>query len=238
MPRTVLEGPKQLQFDYMVPGKTSGPPQRIKLEFRGTRDGVYMYVHTMRTWYERALLEYLWTHVPHDGIWIDVGAHIGNHTVFFAKFTAGMVIAIEPCAPHVEALKINVEKNGVADKVRIIPCAAGPASFASAPIQDYLTGGQVKSRMQSIDDIMASTNVAAGEVQFIKIDTDGHEPGVLQGAAKTIERHRPFMVVEVIGGSAPEKVPPMLTEMGYEYVTQLTGNATNFYRPKQGRPGG
>jgi hypothetical protein len=33
-------------------------------------------------------------------------------------------------------------------------------------------------------------------VSFIKIDVEGHEEAVLRGAAATIERHRPFMLIE------------------------------------------
>ena len=52
-----------------------------------------------------------------------------------------------------------------------------------------------KIMVRRLDDVMAELE-PAGNISFIKIDTEGFEPMVLKGAMKTIRKHRPVMVVE------------------------------------------
>lgn len=56
---------------------------------------------------------------------IDIGANIGDSTVYFAIKGAERVISIEPFPFTFELLRKNIAKNGVQEKVKILNCAIG-----------------------------------------------------------------------------------------------------------------
>ncbi len=51
-------------------------------------------------------------HLPGTSI-VDIGANIGNHTIFFAAILGAKVIAFEPYGPNYELLRLNVAANGL-----------------------------------------------------------------------------------------------------------------------------
>ena len=53
-----------------------------------------------------------------------------------------------------------------------------------------------------------------GKVSFIKLDVEGHEPQVLEGAREVITKNLPTILVELIDYEN-SKVPQILKEFGY-----------------------
>src|SRR5690625_1702857 len=76
------------------------------------------------TWYEHALLRDAQQRVHGPGLAIDVGAHIGGHTMWFALAMGLDVIAIEPNPSSYARLTNTVAANSTAN-VQTIPAAAG-----------------------------------------------------------------------------------------------------------------
>ena len=62
-----------------------------------------------RSFYEADVLLHLAHRGPRGGLFLDVGAHVGNHTLFFASFLADHVIAIEPNPATATLLRRNVD---------------------------------------------------------------------------------------------------------------------------------
>jgi FkbM family methyltransferase len=64
-------------------------------------------------------------------------------------------------------------------------------------------------------------------VRLIKIDVEGHEEAVLRGATKTLEAHRPALIVEVEERHSPgntNRVPEWLAQFGYRRIDDGTTN--------------
>jgi tRNA G37 N-methylase Trm5 len=59
---------------------------------------------------------------PHRRVALDIGAHVGYFAVQAAR-RGNKVIAVEPNAAAVELLKRNAERNGVSDRIQVIPAA-------------------------------------------------------------------------------------------------------------------
>ena len=68
-----------------------------------------------------------------------------------------------------------------------------------------------------LDAALASRLAPADQVSFVKIDVEGHELAVLRGAAGTIARHRPVLLVETEArhGVALDDVFTLLAGQGY-----------------------
>lgn len=137
---------------------------------------------------------------------IDVGANIGLYSCMAAK--AGVpVIAIEPSQRNVGLLLDNVELNG--SDVTVLPVALSDSDGGSLPLHNDGTGASlvkdwatpsIKSRAVPLVSLDAVTRGWAreGEQLLIKVDVEGAELAVLQGAGETLARTpRPRWIVEV-----------------------------------------
>src|SRR5205823_1478851 len=57
-----------------------------------------------------------------------------------------------------------------------------------------------------------------GAIGFIKVDVEGHELAVMRGAAETLKRHHPALLIEAASQHRPAALPTLasyLSEFGY-----------------------
>jgi FkbM family methyltransferase len=150
---------------------------------------------------------------------LDIGANIGNHTAFFCDW-ARQVLAFEPNPPIFNRLVSLIGENrlsnvtpyrlGLSDieaelDFYTTPGAAGMSSLEASP--QSVRAGTVPVRTG--DDVLRENRVA--NVDFIKIDVEGHEREVLTGLKDTIANSRPIIVAEFSEASirkfaVPEKL--------------------------------
>lgn len=136
---------------------------------------------------------------------IDVGANYGGY-VHFMRGHARRVIAFEPFPEFVALLRrkfsgdVVVEPIALSDRVGdsrlctpIVDGVAvtGCATLSSDAASAYETHRAMEVRADRLD------NVYKGVAGFIKIDVEGHEQAVLDGAVETIARCRPRILVEI-----------------------------------------
>jgi FkbM family methyltransferase len=120
----------------------------------------------------------------------EVGASIGLYALAFAGRVgaAGHVTAFEPDPDSTSALEANIAVNGWQDRVTVIRAAVGQCSgqvrFASARGQESrievrpdVRDGVIAVPMVTIDDAFAGRRI-----DMIKIDVEGFEQQVLEGA--------------------------------------------------------
>lgn len=139
-------------------------------------------------------------HCPRRRVAVDVGAHVGLWSYWMAR-DFGQLHAFEPHADHHHIWQANLY--GVpnatiyrmalgksAGSVTLIP---GVKSSGDARIHPALSGA---IEMRTLD------SVGLTDVDFLKIDCEGFEHFVLEGAVETIERSRPTIIVEQKPGHA------------------------------------
>lgn len=140
---------------------------------------------------------------------VDVGAHIGIFSLMAARKVGptGRVIAFEPSPRTLDLLRRNLAFNGLPwVKLHAVALAdvEGTTSLFMAegavdnPVADTLIAASkrksVPVRLRRLDDVLAEEDVAA--VDHLKIDVEGAELRVLDGAPKTLARTR-RVVMEV-----------------------------------------
>lgn len=73
--------------------------------------------HAQRVFYEREELEIIATHFK-GGTFVDIGANVGNHSIFAAKFLgASKVIAFEPSPTAYVIFKCNIALNDLESRI-------------------------------------------------------------------------------------------------------------------------
>ena len=145
---------------------------------------------------------------------IDVGANIGAHTLPLARAVGetGRLLAYEPSAFAFAKLQANLALNPAlaprvsAHQVMLVGgpgVALPPMLYASWPLhsrsgtnRDHGGRGMptAGARVATLDGHLEELGL--DRVDLIKLDVDGHECEVLAGAARTLERHRPLLVME------------------------------------------
>lgn len=151
-----------------------------------------------------------------DAVVLDVGANVGVMSLQFARLAPlGKVYSFEPTHYAFSKLQKNIELNPELSK-RIVPIQSfvssstiqspNIAAYASwkiaGKIEDarhQVHGGSVKTAdgiaAVSLDDFCTRNEFA--RLDFIKIDTDGHELEVLKGAEKIIHKFNPVIIFEI-----------------------------------------
>lgn len=72
----------------------------------------------IKNFYEFGMLDYI-RKLGRKKRVLDIGANIGNHTLFFAKYVSDDVLAVEPVPKNFELLKNNVNDNNLEEKVKL-----------------------------------------------------------------------------------------------------------------------
>ena len=166
--------------------------------------------HAYGYFYEVEELAIIARHFHPGSILLDVGANIGNHTIYAAKFLdARRIICIEPNPEAIAILRINVDLNQLHEQVDLqhlgLGLSDGPGTAAIGRTIPMNLGGAALApqaggpiRLLTGDELLRDQ-----PVDFIKIDVEGMELAVLAGLERTIAACRPNIFVEVDGAHAP-----------------------------------
>jgi FkbM family methyltransferase len=143
---------------------------------------------------------------------LDVGANIGLYSVIAAQRTgpSGTVYAFEPVPENIAFLRKNLELNGVTGRVAVQEVAVGEAdgeleiflsdrqigthSAAKATVGGGAAVKSVKVPMRSVDAFVANNGIS--RIDVVKVDVEGYDGQVLQGALQTLRRHKPVLFIE------------------------------------------
>lgn len=173
---------------------------------------------------------------------LDVGANIGAHTLPLAELAgpAGRVVAFEPTKFAFDKLARNLSLNpSLAARVTPMQMALLGSDDAEVPGTIYSSwplegagglhevhGGRLCStegaRAATLDRVVESLGLARWD--FMKLDVDGHEPDVIRGAARSLARFRPMILMEWAPScfegmdDAVDEALRVLRECGYAFT--------------------
>ena len=180
-----------------------------------TEDMIKRVIVAGRQW-EAHVLELCERHIEPDTVVVEVGAHIGSHTVPISRLVGpwGRVYAFEPQRKMYRELHHNLALNGVTNVVPLrFAIGAGEARIIEMnpprPGNEGGTGvgsGGDRAELRSLDSF------GFQRVSVLKIDVEGYENEVLAGASDTIRRNRPVIVIEIMGGYRYEAAPPEILD--------------------------
>jgi FkbM family methyltransferase len=183
------------------------------------RDHIFAFLRESGTFYESEFLVAMAGFLEPGALVLDVGANIGNHTIFLAGVCGCRVIAFEPNPEAAKVLRLNVAANDLGNRVRIEQMAVGAARQNGALLasQDHNLGTARITPDQSgdIEIVPLDEMTMEGKVSLIKIDVEGMDLAVLKGAVKLIEHDRPVIAIEIASADAYLEAMGLLDPFGH-----------------------
>ena len=130
-------------------------------------------------------------------VFVDVGANIGFYALMLNSYLNGQgaIICLEPDPTNLIELLANVAANRLEQQISILPMAAGSedgtVSFEPGLNAHAAENGTMQVAVRKLDSLNLT------QVDFIKMDVEGYEGAVLDGARSLIERCRPTLFLEL-----------------------------------------
>ncbi|MDL0434021.1 FkbM family methyltransferase [Marinobacter sp. TBZ242] len=197
-------------------------------------DHIQKAIRSRKEFYEIEMLSDIDGRVCKGATIFDIGANIGNHTVFFGMFCdAGKVFSFEPHPKTCALLKDNILLNGLSHVVSCFQIGVGelPGKANISFYDDKNIGmarlevsGEGEIDVVRLDDVAAEHGV---KVSLLKIDVEGMELSVLKGASRILENDSPCVYAEAGTDDEFFSIKKYLAKYGYSPVKRF--NATPTY---------
>lgn len=186
--------------------------------------------------YEDYIFDYIRNNINVDGSTIiDIGANFGFHSLEFADLVGpeGSVVSFEPQKLVYYQLCGNIIINGYDNITAHNVALSNETTTLKMENPDYHSSDIINIGNAHLN---AYTHIKYNQVEVkpldafefdnvsvIKIDVQGYEPKVLDGATNTILKHRPVIFIEVetpqlqVYGYKEEDIFNRLKNLGYEF---------------------
>ncbi len=216
------------RFDLLGPDRVMrfvyrGEEVALKLP-NGDRDFVQRTILKTNGFYEMAQLEKLreLNLVGPDSVVCDVGANIGNHSVFFGRgLGVSHVASFEPQGHCFATLRENLRLNGMdpdAARQMVLSEADGraevrtfkPRNLGGTQFQPVEEGGV---QMSSLDAALSAEEFSATDL--VKIDVEGMQMDVLRGMTNLMVEQKPSLWVELLTHEEIAEASEYLAVFGY-----------------------
>jgi FkbM family methyltransferase len=164
---------------------------------------------------------------------IDIGANIGTFSLMMSRYISpgSNIFSFEPV--YSNTLETNIKENKLDDKIKMFPIGL---SYKQKKIKGGFIDFSIKSNygFTQLDysntdieltdtyiDILTLDSFNIDNVSFIKIDVEGHERNVLDGAINTIVKNTPTILIEIWSTSENAKIKYSNDKNLHEAKTQL-----------------
>jgi FkbM family methyltransferase len=137
-------------------------------------------------------------------IFVDVGAHVGKYSFYASKLVgdSGCVIAIEPHPANFENLQKGIEANRLHNVIAIKKACSDYQGKGflreyklSAKTELVEEPTRIQVDVDTIDNILQGQGIR--RTNMMKVDVNGCEYEVLQGAKQTLKMFKPSLIIEV-----------------------------------------
>jgi FkbM family methyltransferase len=205
--------------------------ENLKLQFRAWK---------YKKLEDPAEINYLVSMIKHGDTVFDIGAHKGGYTFWMEKSVGetGKVIAFEPQEKGARLLRnlfrgrnVHVVSQALSDK-------KAKQEFFVSPQGNYLSyeasleNKYDNAQQQVVDTTSVDLYCHENGIfpSFIKIDVEGHEKPVLEGASEVISKQHPVLLIEIeerhIGKEKMFEIFAWLDSHGYQGYFFYKGKKT------------
>ena len=165
---------------------------------------------------------------------LDIGGHVGYHSIAYAKFNPKAEIRVfEPQKVLFDVLKWNIESNDLTDHILPFNLAVGDRNRITT-LLNYITDGPNAGQIIEYGsnnefnlggvsigfngervDMISVDSLNLDKLDYMKIDVEGAETLVLIGASETIRKFTPVICFEY---NHKRISPQFIKSLGYEIL--------------------
>ncbi|WP_310620127.1 FkbM family methyltransferase [Flexibacterium corallicola] len=215
--------------------KVSYAGQRAVLADTDPEDHIFRTVSKSKQFYERDLLNYIYHSAMPDWIFVDIGAHIGNHSIFFGSILGLKGYAFEANSETFTTLKHNIEKNSLINRIEFYNKSVGSKNGSGSiikPKKEHNSGmSKFCETSQGEVTMVALDSLQLPKLDLLKIDVEGFEMNCLLGATSTLVRTSPLLVLEIIQSDDFFEIRDWLQPYGYRPVKRFNYTPTYVFSP-------
>ena len=166
-----------------------------------------------------AALKYVQSH----DCFVDIGAHVGMWATMAVNAGFRRVIAFEPVKEHIECFTANVAE--LPADIELYDCMLGNGGYGK--MEQFIEGNSGALRVHYSDSpeegysaIQKLDHILAGfpAISLMKLDVEGFEKRVLEGAKEVLDRCRPVIIVEQ---KSNKDAIDYLKEIGFTLVDRV-----------------
>lgn len=222
-----------------------GSQKSIRM-FTPQEDHIGRILKSSGVFYEIQLLERAIALFGKPKVVLDIGANIGNHSLFWSTIFGAKVISIEANPDVYAILQRNIQANGLSSSVIAHNVACGEAerqvsleqprsgNIGTGRIIDCVGGNPPGENVlqRTVDAILETeTPDWTKAIDLVKIDVEGYEYQVLQGAKSILKNGNSNLWVEVFPSSL-DKCRHLIESFGYRYCFGPFGDSDNYFFSK------
>jgi FkbM family methyltransferase len=183
--------------------------------------------------WEREIVELIQKYVKPNTVTVDIGAHIGTHTMMMSRCVQkdGVVIAFEPQAKLHRELIMNLQLNNCENVIPVHSALGAQNGVAYLePERPNNQGYRCITSKQPIEQVTLATldSFRLTSVSCIKIDVESYELEVLKGAYNTIMNNKPVIIIEIGGGWSREQEENIDSKEYLAAVIDMLENVFNY----------
>ena len=170
-------------------------------------------------------------YIPNRGVALDIGAHVGiwskRLSTIFKK-----VICFEPVRSHAECWRENCKdisnlqmyEIGISNKSDIVDMCVTQHNSGMSTLE--FNPDRIKTSKITQVNTTTIDSYDFDEIDFIKVDTEGHELCVLEGAINTIIKYKPSIFIEIHPKELKKEknAYKFLYDLGYKEKLKLGGS--------------
>ncbi len=205
---------KTPEFNLFFPEPLSDANYLSLVELRGKKVNILRFgltiAHTFfkKKWWEIEFLPIFQKYyIPHTNV-IDIGANIGSHSLLLSEIISNdsLIFSFEPV--YWDIIQRNILDNGLEDKICLFTQGLGkqnevieinvmdrmiPSNFGELSIVKKIKSATIKKKI----GVITLDSVGLKNISLIKLDVEGMEREVLEGAKNTITENLPTIIIEI-----------------------------------------
>lgn len=166
-------------------------------------------------YYEWSVKKFIIKHIDQFSVFIDIGACIGDYSILLAR-SDKQCHAFEMIPGNFDALRRNLELNGLQDRVKAYPYGLGdvnyranytfdPVNTGASRVDKASAAGAEAVEIRTLDSFIDAMKIDTNEPILVKLDVEGMEADVIRGARNFIRMYDrlTFIVEDKHSGTSP-----------------------------------
>lgn len=198
-------------------------------------DFIQTVIEKRREPYEVEMLRSMASRIAADEVFIDIGANVGNHSIYMAAAVGCEVVSFEPNKELVKAIEKSASLNKFDHRLTVhqigLSNKAGKAVFGNQNPKNLGSQRLLEDEVGEVRIRVFDELGVPGRIRVMKVDVEGMEFHVLRGARKRIAQDKPFIYVECQNIHIFRKISGLMNDLGYYLVGTFNASPTHLFAP-------